>query len=218
MTPEDIVNSLFGMFGDSQRLGYITRDIQFFPPALKDLKLLKKELLKTKTECIKEENENDANLMLSCECLVDAIICQLDMWVQLKKEDPNAAWISLVTAQNHILSSISAADIPDIDQVMYYKKLELVEKTVFPPQAYMSTGMEIEGTKCSLCNDDYAKCDHISGQPYMGQFCCQVVHKIKKFNEVSIVDHPFDKTCRVTSTKEGGQSIDIMSGRTLKSK
>ena len=97
MNPEDIVNSLFGMFGNSQTLGYITRDIQFFPPAIKDLRNLKKEIEKTKAECIKEENENNANLMLSCECLVDAVICELEMWMQLKKEDPNAAWISLVT-------------------------------------------------------------------------------------------------------------------------
>lgn len=217
MNPEDIVNSLFGMFGNSQTLGYITRDIQFFPPDIQDLRNLKKEIEKTKTECIKEENENKANLMLSCECLVDAIICELQMWMQLKKEDPNAAWISLVTGQNHILSSISAADIPDIEQGDYYKKLEQIEKIIFPPQTYMSTGMVVEGTKCSLCDDDYAKCDHISGQPYMGQFCCQVVHKIKKMNEVSIVDHPFDKRCRVTSTKEGDISTDLMSGKILKS-
>jgi len=204
------------MFGNSQSLGYITRDIQFFPPAIKDSRNLKKEIEITKEECIKKENEDNANLMLSCECLVDAVICELEMWMQLKRENPSSAWISLVTAENHVLSSINASEIPDINQINYYKKLEQIENTVFPPQMFMSTGMVIEDTKCSLCNDDYEKCDHISGQAYMGKFCSKVVHKIKKMNEVSIVSHPFDKRCRVESTGEGEISTDIMTGKSIK--
>jgi len=154
--------------------------------------------------------------MLSCECLADALICELEMCMQLKKEDPNAAWNSLVTAQNYVLSSINAAEIPEIEQVQYYKKLEKIEKTIFPPQLYLSTGMVIGETKCSLCDDDYEKCDHISGQSYMGQFCSQVVHDFRKMNEISIVKRPFDKRCRVESTGEGGTSIDTMTWKSIK--
>lgn len=213
---ENILIGLSGLYDDCRSLAYIVRDKKFFQPKIGDLRAFKKQVVELKKKLISDKNEDGANLMLSCECFLDALIAEITMWLQLKNEDPNSAWNSLVTAQQNVLASIHAHKLSEVDQADYFQKLNTIEKMIFPPQSFMSTGMIIENTKCSICKDDYDNCEHISGKAYMGEFCSQVVTKIKEMKEISIVDEPFDKRCRVDKYKEDGHWYDKMTGNIVK--
>lgn len=216
MKTENNLIGTSGLFDDCSRLSYITPDKRLFQSKLSDLRSLKKQVEEDKKIEISENSEEDANILLSCECLLDALIYELTMWLQLKNDDPNSAWASLVNAQQMIMSSAHASNLEGVDHGKYLNKLEIIEKVAFPPQTFMSTGMVIEETKCSICDEDYENCDHIMGKAYMGKFCSQVVTKIKEMKEISIVNEPFDKRCRVTRMKEGDHWIDTMTGRIVK--
>ena len=93
----------------------------------------KKEINQTKVKCIRNEDEENANLMLSCECFVDALILELEMWVQLKKDEPNTAWNSLVTAQNMIGLHLRLDRICHSCQLVCYRCRSIFYNEYFKP-------------------------------------------------------------------------------------
>jgi hypothetical protein len=81
----------------------------------------------------------------------------------------------------------------------------------------MSTGLIIEHTDCSICGEIYDECDHVAGRAYMGRICSQVVRGIREVTEVSIVEHPADKRCRVFNFTDNGIKRDLMTWRIMPS-
>lgn len=213
---DEFLKNLLEVVKESQILGYMTRDKKLQEETITKLTNLKEEATKLKEKAIGLQDENYANLMLSIECLSDALTNELSMWVYLKNEDPNTAWNLLINAQDWISASIHASEIPGLNQEGYMNKLSVIEQVIFPPQTFMSPGMVVESSKCSLCNNDYSECEHIAGKAYMGKFC-QQIPKIKEFTEASLVGYPYDKKARVTSFGEGdGLARDIMTWKVYK--
>ncbi|NML91551.1 hypothetical protein HHL26_21165 [Sphingobium sp. TB-6] len=73
-----------------------------------------------------------------------------------------------------------------------------MEKWFFPPQVFMSAGLIVKRQECSLCGDDYEKCDHIAGRPYMGRLCAVVLKEVTP-DHVALVEAPANRRCRITA-------------------
>jgi hypothetical protein len=157
-----------------------------------------------KAAVVNAGNEDFANVCLGMECVATALRAEIAMWILLKQDKPDAAWDELVTAQMAYADAIKAHRRFDHlqDQV---ERLYTLEKVIFPPQVYLSMGTIVRRKICSICKDDYAKCDHIAGRPYWGEFCHTILKDLV-LDHVAIVEEPSNKRCRVTH-------FDVAGGR-----
>jgi len=174
------------------------------------LDLLQLNANRLKIQAIQNNNEHDSNLLLGYECVIGSVRAELLMWILLKRDMPNQAWEQLISAQ------IACVDASRADKGFSHCQLRLedlnrYEELLFPPQAFLSAGFISDRLDCSICGNHYAKCKHLHGAPYMGQFCT-IIHRNPRGNHIALVDVPADKRCRVTAfqVKEGYQ--DKLSG------
>ncbi len=126
------------------------------------------------------------------------------MWLALKADKPDDAWNELVIAQTAYAEAIKARENfePMQEQI---ERLDEVERVVFPPQVYLSMGTVVWSKICSICGQEYEKCDHISGKPYWGELCYTILRDVLP-NHVAIVTEPANKMCRVVYFDvEGGR-------------
>lgn len=162
-----------------------------------------------KQQAIANSDEDSANLFLGFECVIGSLVCELRMWILLKQERPNQAWDQLISAQIGVVDAGRAhrgfSHVPEKLQ-----RLEQIEKTIFPPQSFLSAGFVAKRLDCSICGSIYGVCDHLQYKPYMGQFCYVIPHKIEA-DHVALVDTPADKRCRVISIKTEQGNRDKMS-------
>src|SRR3984893_7184011 len=89
-------------------LSYIVRDSDLQRDGLAELSALAVKIEAWKRKAISEQDENQANLFLGCECVIEALQAELNMWLQLKEAKPDDAWNSLVTAQSATRDAIRA--------------------------------------------------------------------------------------------------------------
>lgn len=163
---------------------------------------------------IKSRDEDLANAVLGCECIAKALRCELRMWMSLKKEAPHAAWNFLVDAQSAYMNA-ARAHMDLRDWARHHERLSLVEKLIYPKQIFMSPGGEVVGARCSICDAEYGDCDHVRGRPYMGEFCHRIIHRMK-ITEVSIVEEPANKSCRVVDMDFDGTRRDTLTWRAVR--
>ena len=181
----------------------ITRCSALQRQALENLKSTEAMIETAKGEAIADNDEDLANLLLGFQCVVVALSNELEMWLLLKDEEPDAAWDKLVAAQ---MSSVDAARAhSDFSHLTRNnERLEVIEKIVFPPQMFVSTCMIVQSQVCSICEQEYEECSHLIGHPYMGELC-YVIAKDLSVDHVAIVECPADKRCRITgkTTNDG---------------
>ncbi|MHB8847031.1 MAG: hypothetical protein ACYC43_01160 [Burkholderiales bacterium] len=182
----------------------IARDSAFQQQAIEKLLALLTSIATEKDIAIRGGNEDYANLLLGCTCVTTALIAELNMWLSLKQDKPDAAWDELVTAQIALVDAVRSH--PRFAHLSEHnKKLEAIEELVFPPQVFISSGMIMSKQECSICGEEYGDCDHLVGKPYMGQFCYIIASNLA-LDHVAIVEHPADKRCRVQHLgAEGGE-------------
>lgn len=163
-----------------------------------------------KHESIRHGDEDSANLFLGYECAIGAVRSELLMCILLKRDMPNEAWDQLVAAQMGCMDA-NRAHRGFVNCQQRLEDLNQYENLIFPAQSFMSAGFISDSLECSICGKAYAKCQHLRGKPYMGQFC-EINHRNPRGDHASLVDSPADKRCRVTSIqiKEGYQ--DKLSG------
>jgi len=157
------------------------------------------------------ENEDTASRFLSAQCACEAFAGELRMLVQLKLGDADAAWNLLVQAQRDVAAAVRAHPVGEQFEGLA-DELHAYERLLFPKQIFMSTGWLIMTSHCSICSSPYGECEHIGGRAYMGQFCARVITEAQP-QEVSIVETPEDKQCRVLTIGEGGVTRDVLSWR-----
>ena len=198
------------------RLCYVVRGKEFQQDGAKELSRLKKQAGELKSKAVEEQDNDSANMMLSCETFIDSVIHELLMWIAFKDDDPNSAWDHLISSQNCARISLRAHDWPLARAAeTRAEKLHLIERIVFPPQSFLSTGMTVERTDCSICGTEYGECEHVVGRAYMGEMCCRIIRDIAELSDVSFVETPSDKRCRVTQLNFGGVERDIMTYREI---
>ena len=158
--------------------------------------------------------ENEANLVYCIENSLLAIAYELQMLVHLKEDKMSEAWNNLVRAQVIYGTVISNSPFQSEENDNYLNRLEQYEKLLFPNLYFQSVGGIIKESHCSICNQKSGKCDHIKGKLYKGELCTRVITDIQ-LEEVSLVENPANKHCRVLSIEQNGKVIDIMSLREI---
>lgn len=172
---------------------------------------LERQAVTLKAEKSKAAAQGDeflANILLGCECVNTAILSELRMWLALKEGRPHEAWDYLITAQEGAIAATRANEgFAHLHH--HYERLEAIEKLVFPPQVFLSSGFIVESQECSICGGEYGDCEHLIGMPYMGRFC-QVIARGVSVDHVSIVESPADKRCRIETFGVAGGKRDRM--------
>lgn len=178
---------------ENHKFCFITRAIELQEGAVSELNKIIKEAIALKVRSVEANDEDSANALLAIECMADTLASELSMWGYLKTDKPYDAWRSLIRAQSSLRSGIQAHPI-GLQFEPLADRLYLIEQLLFPPPIFFSTGMIIERSQCSICNEEYGSCNHIKGKAYMGKLCSRIVIP-RELTEVSIVQTPADKLC-----------------------
>lgn len=203
MTVKQLIDHFNKGIREAENFSCIARSSKFQIDQCLALDLLLHNATRIKREIAHRGEEEYANLFLGFECVIGAIRSELMMWILLKRDMPNEAWDRLVAAQMAYLDATRAHSGFAHCEVRLME-LEQIEGHMFPPQVFTSAGFVSDWVDCSICGEQYAKCEHLRGKPYMGEFC-EVIHRNPRADHVAVVKHPADKRCRVVSfnTKEG---------------
>ena len=187
---------------ESEIFRSIARDSELQQEACENLESVLPEIAQEKKKAIENNDEDYANLLLGCECVAKSLLNELKMGLLLKQDRPDEAWNRLVDAQ---MKATNAAKADDGFRHLEHhrRRLEMIEKIVFPPQVFLSAGMIIHEQECSICGEDYDECEHLAGKPYMGEFCYVTITGIH-LDHLSIVETPANKRCRITSVYVDG--------------
>ncbi|HVB23022.1 MAG TPA: hypothetical protein VNG51_13855 [Ktedonobacteraceae bacterium] len=198
-----------------QKFCFMTRAKELQLEACTALETLRSQASKIKQEVIHSQDEDAANAMLSFEEMIDALLNELRMWVALKEDAADAAWNYLVSAQYAARTAMQAHSVAN-HLNGYVNHLYMLEQVLFPPLGFLSPGVIIEQSKCSICGQEYGECEHIVGKAYMGEICLRIIEKIKEVKEFSLVSEPANKRARIVRlTDENGILRDVMTWRVV---
>lgn len=198
---------------DCGRFTFLSRGVEFQRDAILTLQSLYKEGQEIKRQAVAICDEDLANQTLCYELMVQSLTQELKMWIAFKEDQPDEAWDHLVAAQSYARSANRVYEVgKNLEQ--YVNKLTILENLLFPPQTFMSIGGIVRKAECSICQGEYGQCDHVKGRPYMGEICARVIKEID-LKEVSLVDDPANRHCRVTSFESENGHRSIMTWRTI---
>jgi len=193
-----------------QKFLFITRGKEFQEEVIIQLESLLNKIRTAKTQAIEDKAEQRANLLLLYECITEALLEFARMWVEIKNDEMDRAWDSLVNAQMALRGAILLRD--DHQLRRFNERLHLIESVVFPSPMFFSIGYTTDSIECSICGQEYGECGHIKGRAYLGHICACIVRKWT-LNEFSVVDDPANKHCRALSLSEGGLMRNFMTWR-----
>lgn len=210
--PNLLIEEFNEMAAIAQRKAYITVGIEIQKQEIETIINYRAQLKELKSEFVKMKAENDANLVYCIDNSLLAIQYELEMLVNIKEDRMAEAWGNLVNAQ--VIYGTVIRNCPTGFQAPdgYLERLEGYEKLLFPHLYFHSVGGIIRKALCSICGESFNKCDHIKGELYMGELCCREIIEMD-LDEVSLVDNPANKHCRLLAMKVGGKMIDIMTLR-----
>ncbi len=180
---------------------YITRDIDILNKQVDEIKIMITAIDKIRKEYIQKKDEINANLWLSFLFITESLQDTISMFILLKNNEPNNAWVRLINAQDCAHASIIATLFDKELQHNHYKYFRDLE-FLFPPQSFSSSGMIIKSSSCSICKKPMLDCDHIRGECYMGEMCSEIIDDFS-IREISVVTSPLDRRCIIISTKSG---------------
>jgi hypothetical protein len=212
--PDELVAEYDSVANDAQTLTFLARASELQREAIQRIDQFLPKLVERKRAAVQACDEAAANNILWMELALTGVRSELSMWLQLKNEEPEQAWDELIGAQSRIEAASCVRrqlgqDATRFDNLL--NKLVVVERALFPPQMFNSVG----GTgqrECAICGSDYAECGHIVGRAYMGEMCHTVLRNLQ-VQEVSIVDNPANKRCRITHFSDNGGMRNRMTWR-----
>lgn len=209
------INEYNAVLQKAQSIAIFVRGVEIQEKQIDILSEFIGEIHRQKGYAIGELNEKKANLILCFELCATAVRNELAMLVSLKKDEPDFAWQSLIDAQHQI--SLVMRNHPFDGGYLngYAYRLHMYEKSLFPQMYFASRGCTVSNSECSICGEGIEDCDHIKGYAYMGEICCEIINEIKSLDEISLVENPADKSCRILSFEENGKSIDVFTHREI---
>jgi len=208
----DKADDLFERIG---KFACYTRGIEFQEQSIEELKSFKSEIETQKDKAVSSGDNDHSNAFESLNLVTQAMLCEFEMWVNLKNENFDDAWDSLVDAQNNAVWSMQAHEING-HLTRYISRLNLLEKVLFPPQLFFSDRSVISKSECSICGKSIDECEHLKGKFYMGKQCVEIIGQIDKIHAFDIVKDPANKKCRAQNFTEGNKTIDLMTYREIK--
>ncbi len=211
-TDEEINREVLAAVNGGMCHAHFTCGIEFQREHIEKLGSVHDRLKRLRYDFISKADEPYANAAFRAQMLVSGIKHFLEMWVRLKEDDPVKAWDSLVEAQQKLAIAQRILFDPDTNNLLLH--LLAVEQTIFPPQTFFSSAYTYAEAICSICNQTYGECSHVSGRIYMGQICRRRIPK-SSVTEVSIVFTPKDKRCRATDYAEDGKVYCTLTRREI---
>lgn len=200
------------LFEDIGKFACYTRGIEFQKQSVEKLNAFKTEIKEQLDKAVLLKNNDLANAFASFELVTEAMTYEFEMWINLKEENYDKAWDSLVDAQHSTTLAMQAHTING-HLNRYISRLNLLEKVLFPPQLFFSDRSLISKSKCSICEQPIEDCDHLKGKFYMGKHCYEIIEKIEKIYAFDIVKDPANKKCRAQTIMENNKTIDLMTFR-----
>jgi len=200
------ISELMGAFDSlaesAQTLAFAPRGLELQQAMCEEIDDFLAEGAVAKTDAFARSDESDANYTLAMELSLKVIWHELRMWICIKSNAGENAWDNLVEAQYHCMRAIDVREQLEgsgaatrLESLL--SKLLFIERTVFPPQSFMSVGGRISRRVCTICQRSYDECEHIKGRAYMGEMCATRIGEMD-LEEVSFVAEPANKHCRVT--------------------
>jgi hypothetical protein len=166
------------------------------------------EASRLKAKVVERGDEDSAARLLCGGCAATALAITLRLWIAFKEGDMNTAWNRMVDAQEAWTGALRAH--PTGGQ---FRRLAVipfqVETMLFPHVAFMSVGMIVRQSECTICGQTPGECDHIKGHVYGGRFAGVRVTQAD-LRDTSIVDIPADKRCRVEQITLDGVKRDAL--------
>lgn len=191
----------------------MARAIELQRDAIERLSTFEKVLVEHKRDAQTRAAEGEANQLLALTTMLNVLRSELAMFVALMEDRAGAAWDHLVVAQNDVGAAVRAHPGASGFEP-YSERLLLHERNLFPPQLFLSPGMTVGYSECSICSSPYGECVHVAGRAYMGEFCARVITEVSRLEEVSLVEHPKDKRRRIIAiTDEDGVKRDFLTWR-----
>lgn len=190
-------NAFNDLADQSTPLLYLARSSRLQREAIDCAERLLDRIHRVRLGAMAEKNAVIANGMLALACLARALSCELNVYLLLKRDEPEKAWNMLVSAQENVDGAMRA-DTQLRTFVNKAVQLRQLEERLFPPQTFTSVGMLAERQLCSICGQDYDDCEHLAGRPYLGRFC-SIKPVGASANHLAIVLDPADRRCRLTS-------------------
>lgn len=168
-----------------------------------------------KYEAMSWKEEYMANQLFHMQCIVNAFMSFLLMWVHIKEEKFNDSWISLIDAYEYVAIALKIDNYESIQQ--FQTHLKAAEKSLFPNwKFYTSSSFTETIGKCSICAQIFTECNHLENEIYMGSLCIRVDRKMIKMDHVSFVENPRDRRCIITTKSDDDKNnIDRFTLKTI---
>ncbi|WP_285019584.1 hypothetical protein [Novosphingobium sp. fls2-241-R2A-195] len=196
---------------DVEPLLVLSRDSELQLAAIHDLEILSQELESFRAAASAAKAEDPANILLGFKCIVSGLISELRVYRSLKRDHPNDAWDALIRSQSSFSAAIRAHSSFGYVEGKY-KRLREMEKHFFPSVQFLSAGMIVKRQVCSICDDDFSKCDHLAGRAYCGEFCHVKLLEVEG-DHVALVDEPANRLCRIVAFSTPAGRRDVLSWR-----
>lgn len=200
----------------AQSKAIFVRGIEIQKEQIEILDSLIHNIIAEKEKAQREKDNIKSNFILCLELCANTVRNELIFITKLKEDEPDAAWDTLINAQNQIAIAIRIHPFNGDYLNNYAHKLYAYEKILFPEMYFASRGCTVSKSKCSICNEPIESCDHMKGYAYMGELCYEIIEKIESIDEVSLVKDPADKRCRILGFPKDGKNYDIFTHRETK--
>lgn len=205
ITVTDVINEYNSILDESKKLNYFVRATELQSKQAEILEKFKNRIKSYKYQAIEHNDETHANLFFHFQCVLNSYISILKMWVALKDHEFESAWALLIDSQEYVYVALRASENHfGIDT--YLDHLTKIENTIFPGwNVYNSVGAIETAGRCSICGEEYGKCDHLEDFIYMGRLCRRIERRQVEFNHTAMVEHPRDRRCiiKAISTDDG---------------
>lgn len=207
---EKFQNNFDEVISSCQKFTPFVRGIEFQRESVSTLDKLIDTIRQNKKIAVEAGKEKIANTLLSMEQMAVSVKSEIEMVILIKVDKINDSWEKLIDAQISMRDAMKAHPTGAAHLEPYVDKLIAYEKLLFPNQLFMSIGMITGASECSVCGSEYGTCNHLKGKAYMGKFCHEIIKEVKQLNEVSIVENPASKKCRIYIMSRDGKNRDIM--------
>jgi len=212
ITFPEIIKRYNDILKKSKDLEYFVRDIELQKAMVRELNDFLKEIKKYKYQAIENDDEKSANQLFHCQCVINASITSLSIWISLKENKHFDAWNYLIDSQEYLSYAIRSSNNGyGIDE--FLQRLNKLEEIIFPGfPVYNSIGMLIKGGICSVCRQEFTECEHIEDNIYYGIVCKRVNVEDVEINHSAVVEIPKDRRCVITEFEfTPGKIYDYMS-------
>lgn len=217
INPNELIRDYNEVIDEAQKMAIFTVGIELQKKEIENLELYINELSAQKKDFASKNNENEANLIYCFERLAMIIQSELKMLVCLKEDEMAQAWDTLVDCQVNLGTIMRNYPFESDHLEHYLKRLDSYEKTLFPKMVFHSVGGFVKKSHCSICKADYGDCDHIKGKFYNGEMCSRHITEME-LEEVSMVENPANKHCRLLFRETNGIKIDVLTMREVSTK